>query len=385
MKLSWACCSLAWWYLMSAQALSQSLTAGTGVFTYADYSPLSNRPVQVFYHIPPGNVQDMPVLFAFHGEERDAENYRNTWIAAANQHKFMVVAPEFSTTYYPGGNFYNLGNVFTNGENPTLPGLQPDSVWTFSLIDPLFLHLKAQTGTSADGYLAFGHSAGAQFLHRFVIIKPQSLMLEAYCANAGWYTVPDANITFPYGLRISPVNEAQVKQAFAKRLTVMLGKLDNNPNAAGLRRNEQADAQGIHRLARGKHFFAQSQGIATNLQTLFNWRIFEVEGVGHSQSLMATNTLPILLQTSVEDKLEQPKVSIFYAEGCLQVEGLFPGEGFSLTAVAGNGQVVWNNEQYFTQDQKIRWHAEKSGIYIIKLLSATGRSAFVRIIGSGKQ
>ena len=37
----------------------------------------------------------------------------------------------------------------------------------------------------------FGHSAGGQFVHRFVQFKPNSRVNYAISANAGWYTVPD--------------------------------------------------------------------------------------------------------------------------------------------------------------------------------------------------
>ena len=36
---------------------------------------------------------------------------------------------------------------------------------------------------------------------------------------------------------------------------IQVGALDNNPNSAGLRHNEYADAQGLNRVTRAVHFF----------------------------------------------------------------------------------------------------------------------------------
>ena len=50
--------------------------------------------------------------------------------------------------------------------------------------------------TSADYYL-FGHSAGAQFVHRLLLMVPDGRYAALVAANAGWYTVPDKSIDYP--------------------------------------------------------------------------------------------------------------------------------------------------------------------------------------------
>ena len=55
----------------------------------------------------------MPIVFSFHGAGRNGDDYRDFWIDMANQHGFMVFAPRFSSSNYPGfGDNYLMGNVF---------------------------------------------------------------------------------------------------------------------------------------------------------------------------------------------------------------------------------------------------------------------------------
>lgn len=126
--------------LVCAQNLSPN---STGSFPYIPNSPLYNQPVEVFYHIPAGDLTNMPIVFSFHGENRDGDNYRDYWINMADSYGFMVFGPQFSDANYPGGDGYQLGNIFNDGDNPSPSTLNPNNEWTFSVIDPLFNYIKA--------------------------------------------------------------------------------------------------------------------------------------------------------------------------------------------------------------------------------------------------
>ena len=85
----------------------------------------------------------MPILFSFHGASRNADDYRDFWINMANENEFMVFAPEFSSSNYPGlGDNYLMGNVFEDGDNPEAGELNSPNHWTFSVIEPLFEYIK---------------------------------------------------------------------------------------------------------------------------------------------------------------------------------------------------------------------------------------------------
>ena len=71
--------------------------------------------------------------------------------------------------------------------------------------------MKAATGNRSASYLLYGHSAGAQFVHRYLYFVPEARVAKVVAANAGWWTLPDLAVGFPYGLRGSVVHEAGLK------------------------------------------------------------------------------------------------------------------------------------------------------------------------------
>jgi hypothetical protein len=215
----------------------------------------------------------------------------------ANANGFMVFAPEFKEVDFPGGDGYQLGNVFDDGDNPSSATYNPTNEWTFSIIDPLFESVKSKVSGNQQTYDAWGHSGGAQFLQRFRLYLPNSKLNTAICSNAGWYTVPDILINFPYGIKKGQLLNSNLAIPFSKKLIVHLGLNDTDPNSAGLRHNTTVDnQQGLFRLERGRYFFNKSQSISQTLSYAFNWEKQEVIGVGHDAQLMANDALKFLIQ-----------------------------------------------------------------------------------------
>lgn len=250
--------------------------ATTGSFVFDGYAPLRDRPLRVWYWAP-ADLADAKVLFVMHGQSRAAESYRDSWVDEARDAHALLVVPEFSDALYPGSDAYNLGNVAT--ESP--------SRWSYSMLEPLFDYIRADTGTRSESYLLYGHSAGAQFVHRFLLLVPDNRVERAVVANAGWYTAPETEIDFPYGLRGSPVRPAALSHALAMRLTVLLGENDTDPNAPDLRHTAAADRQGLDRFTRGLFFFAAGRSTAAALGAPFGWSLQTVPGVAHSNGGMA--------------------------------------------------------------------------------------------------
>ncbi len=283
---------------------SQTLTSNsTGFFEFTPTGPLSSKTMKVFYHIPNGSINQMPILFSFHGDARNADEYRDYWISMANQHKIMVFAPEFSEANFPGGDAYNLANIFDDGDNPSQSTFNATNEWTFSVIEPLFEQIKQAVSGSQQGYNAWGHSAGAQFLSRFLLYIPTSKINIAVCSNAGWYTVPEKSISFPYGIQNGQLADSKLIVSFSKKIIVHLGLNDTNPNDAGLRHNIVVDnQQGLHRLERGRYFYNTSLSTAQAMNTTFNWEKKEVINIGHNPQLMANDALKYILNSTLSTK-----------------------------------------------------------------------------------
>ena len=254
-----------------------------GVIEYTNYEPLSNKPFNIHYYIPSTvNQTTAPILFIFPGTDRNADDYLETWITLADQKGVMVFAFEFSVNYYPMSTNYQTGFILDENGN-----LNNEDVWTFSVIEPVFDFIKTNLVNNTNSYNMFGHSAGGQFVHRFVQFKPNSRVNYAISANAGWYTVPDTSVDFPYGLKNTGISNEDLQNSYLKNLEIHLGQNDNNPNDPALRKTPEANIQGLHRLSRGRYFVNQSDSISQSLNFPSSWVKKELENVGHEQQKMA--------------------------------------------------------------------------------------------------
>jgi poly(3-hydroxybutyrate) depolymerase len=241
------------------------------------------RPV----HLAP----DRPLLFVLHGVDRDAVEYRDQWHELALEHDFLLVVPEFDERLYPGVRSYDLGNVLDpDGQ------VRPEPDWSFSAIEAVFEAVRRRFGMTAQGYAIYGHSAGAQFLHRFLFHVPGARVTRAVAANAGWYTMPEFNVAYPYGLHGSAVSSSDLAASLQLPLTVLLGEADEDSQHPELRHTPEALAQGPHRLARGQAFFSAASDAAATLGVPFTWQLLTVPGAGHDNRLMAPAAIPRLLE-----------------------------------------------------------------------------------------
>lgn len=255
---------------------------GTGAFLFEVNQTNLSTSMNVFFHIPNTDVVNMPVLFVFHGAGRDAREMRNAWISESNTKEFIVIAPEFTEQSFPGGNGYILGNVFVDSNNPSPQTLNPESDWTFSIIEPLFDRVKSLSGNASSQYDVYGFSAGAQFAHRLMMFKPNARFNKVVSSAAGWYTVPDSSVSFPYGIANSPLENLSLASFFSKSLRIQIGTLDNNPNAPSLRRNTTVDQQGDNRYDRAYYLYNTSQNLAESLGLDINWDIIETPNNDHT-------------------------------------------------------------------------------------------------------
>jgi poly(3-hydroxybutyrate) depolymerase len=276
--------------LMLAMALGLGMIAITpaaaedsadqrGQFTFTGWAGPSLR---VWYQLPGAVTPDTPVVVVMHGVNRDADRYRDEWSALALRYGFIVVVPEFDAQRFPGSRGYNTG-FFTEADGTP----RPREAWSFAAIEPLFDDVRQRFGTRVPRYTIYGHSAGAQFVHRFVMFMPEARIEQAIAANAGWYTMPDLAQAFPYGLGNTPLDEATLKAALGKPLLVLLGTADTDTQDPDLRTTPEANRQGPHRYARGQSFYAQGRDASAKLGAPFGWTLERVPGVGHKNGLMA--------------------------------------------------------------------------------------------------
>lgn len=317
-------------------------TVGSGSFIVQGGAGRESRVIEVHYHRPENLTAESPVVMVIPGAGRNGDAYRDAWIEASEDHGVLVLSPSYSEVHYPGYWSYNLGNmpssiavdiriqVNTNPaqwrfseelENDTdlerlsrsspllrqfallaLSGMVADvdadatgltvnpdrSDWIYSDFDRIFETARRTLNLETRSYDLFGHSAGGQILHRFALFHRDNHANRIVAANAGWYTLPEFETAFPYGLKDTGVVADEIGQALQARLIVFLGELDDeNETRGSLRETPEASRQGPGRLQRGRYFFAGAQALAAQLDTELKWELEIVPGIGHEYRRMA--------------------------------------------------------------------------------------------------
>lgn len=255
---------------------------GKDSFVFDSYVPLKEKPIRVFTYRPAGDITTMPILFVMHGTLRNADTYRDNWADLAEEYGILIITPEFSDDDFPGSRGYNLGGMFDSDGHPV-----NEELWAYSLIEPIFDEVLELANSEQENYDIFGHSAGAQFTHRLFLFKENLRANHVISANAGWYTMPDFETEFPYGLKNTAVNEETLQSRLESRMLIQLGEEDVDPNDQYLRTSPEAMQQGRHRYERGHTFLEKAKQISNEHNAELEWFIRTVPGVGHDNAKMA--------------------------------------------------------------------------------------------------
>ncbi|MDR9417404.1 hypothetical protein [Gracilimonas sp.] len=253
---------------------------------------------RVWYYRPSTVGDSLRLVMVLHGMGRNGEDYLDSWIPFADENRFLVVAPEFSDEQIIGfvgslstGGFeyrYATGNVVS-----WFSWNLPEKDWYFSSVEQLFDTFRRSDSRVMDRYVLFGHSAGGQFVHRMVLFNPDARFDLAIAANSGWYTLPDSEQNYPYGLSGAPNSQDRLNRSLQRPLVIFLGTEDT-PDQGGFRTRPEAMKQGESRPQRGKHFFDFAQRVASERGLPLSWQLKYAEGIGHSYRDMAEASILLI-------------------------------------------------------------------------------------------
>ncbi len=257
--------------------------------------------LRVWTYVPSSVSADAPILFVMHGVERDAKRYIEDWARTAERYGVILIAPEFDDRRFPGPEAYNQGGVI----DPRTGRKRNPETWTFSVIEPLFDEVKHRTNSRTQTYSLYGHSAGAQFVHRFVMLAHPVRLDHAVAANAGWYTLFDSDRPFPQGMRLNKRDYVLDRSGFSERLTILLGTEDIESDDRNLRDDAWAREQGQNRFERGQAFFLHAKQAAGSKSPAFNWRLRYAPGVGHENRKMALYAASVLFRQERRETLPE--------------------------------------------------------------------------------
>jgi len=257
---------------------------GTGQVEYTcQNEPFKGRTVIIYYHIPEGDVADMPVQFVMHGDNRNGDSYRDAWIAKSDQYGFVDICPNFAKEIFDDEE-YHRGNIAADDRSQN-----PASYYVYNVIDEIFDYFVEHSESNAKSFNIYGHSAGGQFVHRMMTFRGGARVNKAVSANAGWYTMPDNSVRFPYGTG-DPSGKTEgykfdKKAFYGAPITILLGTADTL-RTANLNQSVNADKQGRTRYERGNYYYKFCKKDAKKLGYEFNWKLEFVPGVGHSNKKM---------------------------------------------------------------------------------------------------
>lgn len=282
------------------------LNRGSGSFKINGTGKHQNDSITIFYHKPINFTRSSKILMVVPGAGRNGDSYRDSWIQTSEKHSVLVLSPSYPEKNYNYGD-YHLGGIikdlnlskgvsFKKGTNQvhideSVIEFNVDANkgnWIFNDFDRIFELVKNSTNSNQKKYDMFGHSAGGQILHRFVLFQPNSKADRILASNAGTYTLPNSETFYPFGIENITIPKKQLKKSFRKELVLFLGELDNNLETRGrMLRSKTADKQGTSRIDRGRNFYAFSKKLSKKSKMKFKWELEIVPNVGHNQKKMA--------------------------------------------------------------------------------------------------
>jgi predicted esterase len=264
------------------------LKNGQDSFVMYAYQESERKSIKVWTYKPESWKDKNKVVFVMHGGGRNADDYLNAWIELADKNNLLIVAPEFENKFSKyTTNDYQEGNLFT-----FFGTKNPKSEWAYTVVENIFDHIKSVNSITNEQYDIFGHSAGGQFVHRMVMLMPESRIGTAISANSGFYSLPNEKLEFPYGIQNTGIDlKPELKKAYKKRLIILLGELDNDPSLGTFRTTDLAMEQGAYRLERGANFYKTNKELKNKNNWEFNWTIDTIKNVGHDYKKMSKNAI----------------------------------------------------------------------------------------------
>jgi poly(3-hydroxybutyrate) depolymerase len=265
------------------EALARAFAApGRISFPFMDAIHDPDRPLWLHAYRPEGYTPDRPVVFALHGLARNGEEYRDHWVDIAERHRVLILAPGFPQETHPGARAYDEGGVLDQHGEPT-----PSRRWAYQVPARMLALVQRAGITRRRHAFLFGHSAGADFAQRMMLLTDRSPYCAVVAANANWYALPTLLRPFPEGIGGLGLTDVDVEARLAWPLTILAGEADLDTAGPSVPTQPAALAQGANRFARAKHLMAFARAEAVRRGVPCHWRLETAPGIGHDGHAMS--------------------------------------------------------------------------------------------------
>jgi pimeloyl-ACP methyl ester carboxylesterase len=225
--------------------------------------------IDYLIYLPQSGIRENRIFISIHGISRNAEEHVKGFIAQAEKTGTVIVAPLFPKNEFP--RYQRLGATLHEGRADFAFDRILQEVQTMLNIDPAPLKI-------------FGFSGGGQFAHRYAMFYPKRVS-RLVLGAPGWYTFPNPDRTYPYGLRSSidwPRLRFTPRHFLAIPTLVMVGENDNirDEDLNKMRRIDAA--QGLDRIERGEKWVLAMNAMARAYQTNTSFRFESVPNASHA-------------------------------------------------------------------------------------------------------
>jgi hypothetical protein len=237
-------------------------------------------PIDVINYFPPSASRDSPVLIIIPDGKRDVQLSHSKWIEIAKKEKVILVAIGARKKYFPDDYSYSSGRVISREGH----ALHKDQ-WLFSAIEPLFTDFKSNNNLTQDKFYLVGENEGAGFVHRYLLFNPKGPVLKALAINPDFVTVPDKNISYPFGLKNSPVSNQNIKEWLSCDLTLVSTPEREVFQKKSLSNSPIAAIQGDSRNKRGEFLFNFTKIFAAKNKLNMNWSFKKLIRTEESKAL----------------------------------------------------------------------------------------------------
>lgn len=223
-----------------------------------------------------------------------ALKYLYRWIKYAEEHRLLIIAPIFDTS-----RFGNLGGGYGGYRN-----LFGKFVSADQFINDVVDHYSETTNSKQRRFYLYGHSAGGQFVNRYVVTHPDRI-IKAVVSAAGRYTYPTHSIPWPYGAgnfnrnvkwedgstTSHSITKSLIRYArAASKTSIVIGSKDTKPQPA------RPAHKGKTRIALAKSWAKEMNRNAKKHGLAGNVKVYIIDGIGHSSSALTPFCAEVLFQ-----------------------------------------------------------------------------------------
>jgi pimeloyl-ACP methyl ester carboxylesterase len=279
---------------LGASAFGRGITAAESKVLEREYEDSPD----CYLFVPPNRRLDSPLMVLVHGISRNARELVSGLAGMAERQGVVILAPVFSDYRY--GDYQRLGR---RGR-----GARADRA-----LQKLVVQASAELRLISSKFYLYGHSGGAQFAHRYAMAHPHDVAAIGLSA-AGWYTLPDGDQPYPYGIR--PTSDSygltlDPREFLKVPACVFVGEDDISRDGAFNRSDKLDSTQGRNRLERAVHWVESMNRAARALGYDTPYALHVLRGADHDfDELMAAGLARELFDCLFDSRPEPSAVQL---------------------------------------------------------------------------